>query len=75
MNHLCNQNIYLLITKGHTAANPPPASIHTIMCSAKIKDGFIDIIQNHPYFAPLPAGTLFRLNVGANPTFHVNVSR
>jgi len=60
----------------YSAVNPPPASIHTIMCSAKVKDGMIGLIQKHPYFGGLPAGvSLFILHVGSHPTFHVAVLR
>jgi len=46
------------------------------MCSAKVKDGMIGLIQKHPYFGGLPAGvSLFILHVGSHPTFHVAVLR
>lgn len=61
----------------YSAANPPPATIQNVLCSVKISQGFIHIIQNDPFFAGLPGGgaILFTLSLGANPTFVVNVQR
>jgi hypothetical protein len=60
----------------YKAAAPPPATIQVVMCSVKIKDGFVSTIQNAPHFAGLPNGvTLFELHVGRNPTFDIAIVR
>lgn len=61
----------------YNAGNEPPPAIQQIWCSGKVSQGFVEVIQNNPYFAGLPGAgtTLFTLCVGANPTFRVNVKR
>lgn len=59
----------------YNAGNVPPLTLQMIWCSGKLSQGFVEVIQNDPFFAAFPGGgaTLFTLLIGANPTFHVNV--
>lgn len=61
----------------YNLANPPPAAIHTVLCSVKISQGFVHTIQSDPFFVGLPGGgaILFTLHLGSDPTFVVNVQR